>query len=315
MKFRIAFLTANYFGYTLLYYLLKNEFVKTNCEVLLYTLHPESKTKMYDGIKTFYFRNLYNKYNNITKFYLIKHITYEKDKEKFFENNLDLLIAAGWRQIIPKDILYYPKRNTIGFHPAPLPKGRGPAPLINTILLGWKKTAMSLYYLDEGIDSGDIIEQFEIDVSSNDYVFDLYKKMIKAGVLLLRKNIESILFDKVKAYKQQEENAYYFPKLSLKDNEIFKEDIVNIDKANRKIRAFSFPYKGAFIRINKDYILRIYKGYFIKFYNKQKNYLELDIDVLKGLAFFGNILKNLKIKINNDILLNLELGKVEKVLS
>ena len=41
-------------------------------------------------------------FSNITKFYSIKHVTNENDKQKFFENKLDLLIVAGWRQIIPK---------------------------------------------------------------------------------------------------------------------------------------------------------------------------------------------------------------------
>jgi len=313
MKFRVAFLTANYFGYTLLYYLLKDEFVKRNIKFYLYTLHPESKTKMYDGINFFYFKNLYKMFSNITKFYLIKHVTNENDKQKFFENKLDLLIVAGWRQIIPTDILYFAEKKTIGFHPAPLPKGRGSAPLINTILLGWKKTAMTLYYLDEGIDSGDIIEQFEISVSSQDYVFDLYKKMIRAAIYLLKKNIRNILFDKVNSTKQSENEVFYFPKLNTKDNEITKEDFININRANRKIRAFSFPYKGAFIKLNKDCILRIYKGKFLEINEINESYFEFNINNIKKFTLANKVLKDLKIRINNRILLHLNLGRLEQV--
>ena len=311
MKFKIAFLTANYFGYTLLYHLLKDEFVKKNIEIFLYTLHPESKTKMYDGIKVCYFENLYKKFPNITKFYLIKHVTNEDDKQKFFENKLDLLIVAGWRQIIPKDILYFPEKNTIGFHPAPLPKGRGPAPLINTILLGWENTAMTLYYLDERVDSGDIIEQFKINVGAEDYVFDLYKKIIKAGIYLLKKNIKNILFDKANRFKQNESEAFYFPKLTLKDNKILWEEIITISKANRKIKAFSFPYKGAFITLN----LRIYKGLFLKIGNTKLNFPEIDIKEITKLTLNNKTLKNLKIRINDQILLHLNIGKLERISS
>jgi len=112
MKFKVAFLTTNYFGCTLLYYLLKDEFVKRN--IKFYLIYSSSWIE--------------NK--NVL---LISFITNENDKQKFFENKLDLLIVAGWRQIIPKDILYFAEKKTIGFHPAPLPKGRGSAPFINKI--------------------------------------------------------------------------------------------------------------------------------------------------------------------------------------
>ena len=133
----------------------------------------------------------------------------------------------------------------IGFHPTPLPLGRGSAPIINTILEGWKESGVTMFYPNDGIDSGDIIDIHRFNVCKNDYAQDVYEKCTKGAKNLIAKNLKSIILKKSKRTKQDESKATYFKKISLKDNQIDLKS--SAENAYAKIRAFSYPYLGAHI--------------------------------------------------------------------
>ena len=162
---------------------------------------------------------------------------------------------AGWRQIINEEILNLPPKGFIGFHPALLPEGRGPAPIINTILLGLKKSGVTMFYLTKRVDDGDIIGQVKFDIGENDYAEDLYDKTIEAGKALIKRFLPLIIKDKAPGIPQEKNRAVYFPKRSIEDNEIkINED--SPEEICRKIRAFSEPYNGAYIKLgNKKLII------------------------------------------------------------
>lgn len=234
---KFVWLSANVFGYEVLKEVLKIGKVKISGII---TLSPKSKVKMYDGVPK-------------EKWYELGIPVYETEdinkEEKLIKSlNPDFVITAGWRQVISKDILKLPVKGFIGFHPSLLPKGRGPAPIINTILLDLKKSGITIFYLGEGVDNGDIIGQAKFDVKDNDYAGDLYEKTIK-GAKELIKILPLLAGGQAPKISQKEEDASYFPKRTSKDNEIN----INKDSAEdiyRKIRAFSRPYNGAYIKIN-----------------------------------------------------------------
>ena len=163
--------------------------------------------------------------------------------------SLDIIIMCGWRQIIESHILEIPKYGVVGFHPTLLPEGRGPAPIINTILEGKKKSGVTIFFINEKTDGGDIIGQKKFDIKENDYAGDLYKKVTFAGKYLIKKYLPLLMRGEAPKIPQEEKDAIYFKKRTIKDNEI-KLGIDGPEEVLRKVRAFSKPYLGAYIRIN-----------------------------------------------------------------
>jgi len=135
-----------------------------------------------------------------------------------------------------------------------LPFGRGGAPIINSILSGLKSSGVTMFYVDEGKDSGDIIGQEPFYISNNDYAEDVYNKMIDCGRILINKYLPLVALGNAPRLPQLEDKAEYFPPVSYKDNEIFL-DRDDPEMIMRKIRAFSKPYLGAFIRVRDKKIV------------------------------------------------------------
>jgi len=233
---KIIWLSANRFGYELLKEAVK---IKHLNIIGIITLSKNATTVMYDGIEN-------EKWNEFgIKVYEIERINHEKN----LLNNLspEFIIMAGWRQIINKEILYIPNNGFIGFHPTLLPIGRGPAPIINSIIQEFTESGVTMYYVSEGLDDGDIIAQEKFSINENDYASDLYEKIIIAGKKLIRGYLPLLIKGKAPRDPQDESKATRFKKRKLKENEI---DIANesIHEIYNKIRALSKPYKGAYIQ-------------------------------------------------------------------
>lgn len=110
-----------------------------------------------------------------------------------------------------------------------------------------------MFYVSEKVDSGDIVGQEEINIGQNDHAQNLYKKMIDAGKILINKYLPLLEKNKAPRQKQDHSKATYFQKRTLKDNEIdLKADLKAM---HNKIRAFSKPYKGAFIKKGKQKLI------------------------------------------------------------
>ena len=71
----------------------------------------------------------------------------------------DVIFCLGWSYLLNEAILEIPRLGVVGYHPAPLPRGRGRHPIIWSLALGLTKTASTFFIMDKGADSGDIIEQ------------------------------------------------------------------------------------------------------------------------------------------------------------
>ena len=82
--------------------------------------------------------------------------------------NPDLFVVAAYGQILPGELLSIPKLGAINIHPSLLPKYRGPSPIQSAILNGDKKTGVTFIKMDDQIDHGPIIEQFEEEINQTD---------------------------------------------------------------------------------------------------------------------------------------------------
>src|SRR5699024_6248924 len=112
-------------------------------------------------------------------------------------------------QIIPKEILEYPKYGCINVHASLLPKLRGGAPIHHAIIDGYDKTGITIMYMDEAMDSGDIISQRETKILDTDTVESLHDRLSRLGRELLMDTLPSILDGSAKRIKQDLASVTY----------------------------------------------------------------------------------------------------------
>jgi methionyl-tRNA formyltransferase len=206
------------------------------------TLGKGSSTRMYDGME----------YNEWCKFDIpVWGIDRINDTLPLIKDlTPSFVIACGWRQIIGKHILDFPENGVIGFHPTLLPKGRGPAPIINTILTNFPHSGLTMFYMNEGVDDGDIIGQVGFEVEEDDFADDVYRKVIVAGLELVETFLPRLFTGTAPRIPQNHSEATVFPQRTVQDNEI--DPVTDtVETMYRKIRAFSDPYLGAFLKKGK----------------------------------------------------------------
>lgn len=177
-----------------------------------------------------------------------------------------VIIVMGWRTIIPKQIIEIPPRGTVAVHESLLPKYRGFAPVNWSIINGEKQTGVTLFYIDKGTDSGDIISQQKVSISPEDTGVQLYEKTSSASVQLLEKFLPKIKSGKAPRRKQVEAQATYTCKRIPSDGLINWES--STMSINNLIRSLSYPYPNAFSYLNGEKIF-ITKSKI----PKQKNYV------------------------------------------
>lgn len=112
--------------------------------------------------------------------------------EKIKEMNPDVICVVAYGRLLPKEILDIPKYGCINVHPSLLPKYRGSAPIQWAILNGDEKTGVTTMYLDEAMDSGDIILKEEVEIDKDETSGELWDRLSKIGADLLVKTLEQI---------------------------------------------------------------------------------------------------------------------------
>lgn len=166
----------------------------------------------------------------------------------------DYIFCIGWSQILSHEILRTPKNGCVGFHPSALPKNRGRAAIPWTILLGDTKTSGTLFWLDKGVDSGDILIQKNISLDVNETAKSLYEKHIYCLEEMLGKVSNRLLNGDLPRTAQNHAKATYCSKRIRTDGLIdWDLPAYNIWTL---IRATTKPYPGAFsFYDNKEIII------------------------------------------------------------
>lgn len=173
-----------------------------------------------------------------------RKISEEENIEIIREIQPDYVFVIGLSQLVDKRILDIPAKGCVGFHPTPLPKFRGRAAMVWQVLLGVHETKCTLFMLDEGMDSGDILGQEEYIIEDTDYAKDLETKMCDALQRLCTRVLPGLADGSLVPVPQNEEEATYLLIRRPEDGLIdWKEPVKNV---HRLIRAVSHPYPGAF---------------------------------------------------------------------
>ena len=210
----------------------------------------------------------------------------------------DIIITCAYGQIIPEEVLNYPKYGCINVHASLLPKLRGGAPIHHAIIDGYDKTGITIMYMDKGMDTGDIIKSSEIPILDDDTVGSLHDKLSILGSDLLIETLPSIINGTNERIKQDENLVTYGYNIKR------EEEIINFNKncleIFNQIRGLN-PFPGAYMMID---------GKTIKVYESE--YLETDeyVDRINGEIVISK--KKLGIKCKNGIIFLLDLKKEGK---
>lgn len=160
---------------------------------------------------------------------LFQPVKIRNEYQDILEMNPDIIITCAYGQIIPKEILDFPKYGCINVHASLLPKLRGGAPIHHAIIDGYEKTGITIMYMDELMDNGDIIAQEEVlikDEYNQEILHDILSQM---GKDLLLKTLPSIISLTNPRIKQNKDEVTFGYNISKED------EIINFNKTSRQV--------------------------------------------------------------------------------
>src|SRR6266478_2210861 len=159
----------------------------------------------------------------------------------------DVIVVAAYGQILPRDVLEIPKVACLNLHASLLPRWRGAAPIQAAIAAGDQETGITVMYMDEGVDTGDILLQGRIDIRVDESGGSLHDRLAQIAPVALLESLGLLVKGSAPRIPQDNTLVTYAPKLKREDGKIdWSEPAEAIE---RKIRAFN-PWPGAFMAID-----------------------------------------------------------------
>jgi methionyl-tRNA formyltransferase len=159
----------------------------------------------------------------------------------------DVIVVMAYGQILPRDVLEIPKIACLNLHASLLPRWRGAAPIQAAIAAGDRETGITVMYMDEGLDTGDILLQRKSEIQPDDTGGSLHDRLGRIAPDALLESLRMLATATAPRMPQDNTLATYAPKLKREHGKIdWSEPAQAIE---RKIRAFN-PWPGAFMEIN-----------------------------------------------------------------
>src|SRR2546421_7008280 len=159
----------------------------------------------------------------------------------------DVIVVMAYGQILPRDVLEIPVMACLNLHASLLPRWRGAAPIQAAIAAGDRETGITVMYMDEGLDTGDILLQRTVDIRSDDPGGSLDDRLAQIAPDALLESLRMLAKGTAPRIPQDNTVASYAPKLKREDGKIDWSEPAEV--IERKIRAFN-PWPGAFMRID-----------------------------------------------------------------
>ncbi len=183
----------------------------------------------------------------------------KKDYEKIMQMKPDLIVTAAYGQIIPKELIDLPRLGCMNIHGSILPKYRGAAPIQWSIINGDEETGITLMYMDESMDTGNIIDIAKTKIEKEDNYHTLYEKLSIIGSKLLEDNLEKIVKEENASIKQDDNSATHARMLTRED------ELINFDESTKtvfnKIRGV---YPSAYFMLNGNPFKVLEVDYIVK---------------------------------------------------
>lgn len=232
----IVFVSGVKFGHDLLSHILENGY-----KISLIISYADSKKDKYSDYVSF--DELAQKYN--IRNLKVENINDKENVELIKKINPELILVMGWSQLLREEIIKIPTKGVIGSHPTELPKYRGRAPIPWTIIKGLNESALTFFYIQEGVDDGDILDQRRFTISNNDDAETVYNKITKIGEQMLLENLKII--ESGKAIRTKQDNSKFIENWEKRTPDDGHIDWSKTGKEiHTLIRASTHPYPGAF---------------------------------------------------------------------
>jgi methionyl-tRNA formyltransferase len=132
----------------------------------------------------------------------------------------DLIVTAAFGQILPKELLEAPRLGCINVHASLLPELRGGAPIHYSIIQGKSVTGITIMYMAEKLDAGDILTKVEVPIDERDTVGTLHEKLSAAGSNLLSETLPKLINGEITAFPQNESEATFAPNIKREQEKI-----------------------------------------------------------------------------------------------
>lgn len=155
----------------------------------------------------------------------------------------DLIITAAYGQLLPNELLEAPEFGSINVHASLLPELRGGAPIHYAILQGKKETGITIMYMVEKLDAGDILTQETVSIEHTDDVGILHDKLSKVGASLLMSTLPKLFARELTPIKQDDTKATFAANIQREQEKIdWNKSNVEVYNQIRGLR----PWPGAF---------------------------------------------------------------------
>lgn len=167
--------------------------------------------------------------------------------ERLTELAPDVIVVVAYGQILPESILKLPKYGCINVHASLLPKYRGAAPIQWAVINGEKVSGVTTMYMAKGLDTGDMIERVEVELSPEETGGSLHDKLARAGAELLVSTLDKLEKGTARRIPQNDAESCYASMLEKSLGNICWEDPA--EKIERLIRGLS-PWPSAYTYLN-----------------------------------------------------------------
>lgn len=179
-------------------------------------------------------------------------------KKQLQQHQPDVIVVVAYAQKIPQEILDIPKYGVFNVHGSLLPKYRGAACLQAPILNGDKKTGVTIMKMDSGLDTGDILAQKEIKLTSQDALPTVHDKLAEIGANTLPSSLKSYIQGRIKRKPQDNSQASYVQTLKKEDGKIdWKKSAGEIERMVRALNPWPGTHSYANYPGNKKMIIKI----------------------------------------------------------
>ncbi len=206
---------------------------------LLITLHDE---KAKDKSGRIYLDGISERHS--VPLFKINHINDADSIEAIRSADLDWLFIIGWSQIANSEVLASTRYGVLGMHPTLLPEGRGRAAVPWAIIKGLDRTGVTMFVLDEGVDTGPLIAQVELPIAGREDAGSLYNRVQGAHRELMRVAWPLLESGNCAPAPQDEAQATEWPGRKPEDGAI--HPAMTVGEVDRLVRGVTRPYPGAF---------------------------------------------------------------------
>jgi methionyl-tRNA formyltransferase len=168
----------------------------------------------------------------------------------------DLIVTAAFGQILPKELLEAPRLGCINVHASLLPELRGGAPIHYSIIQGKSVTGITIMYMAEKLDAGDILTKIDVPIDERDTVGTLHEKLSAAGSNLLSETLPKLINGEITAVPQNESEATFAPNIKREQEKIDWSN--NGEQIYNQIRGLN-PWPVAYTELD-GLVLKVWWG-------------------------------------------------------